>query len=410
MRTFWLLPVLLLLPACASSSHFVATANDTVMEVGDVADDLARADVVALGELHQTPSVHQLHHALLTALHARRSNIVIALEMFERDTQMVLLKYLTGMVTEETFLAQSRPWPDYARDYRPVIEFAKANGLVVIAANAPRKLASQVAREGAAAVLGNPDVARTTTAPEDAYWEEFLLQMKGHPGLTDAMQKNFYAAQCIKDDTMAESITDHLQSIKSGQRPLVVLICGRTHSDHGYGTVARIKNRLPGLDVRVVSAETVKDASTGIYTSPRTIGDYVVVAPEVERPPQKVGPVLAKAEPKAMGAAAKTPAAPPVVAADTAGLRPALGLMPDYAGADGGVLVGTVRPGGPAEKAGIEAGDVIVMLAGSKVTDVENYTEVLDAQAIGKTVTVRVRRETAEVDLQVQVGSRPGNR
>ncbi|MFY9345049.1 MAG: PDZ domain-containing protein, partial [Planctomycetota bacterium] len=98
--------------------------------------------------------------------------------------------------------------------------------------------------------------------------------------------------------------------------------------------------------------------------------------------------------------------APSQPAADTSGLRPALGLMPDYENSVDGVAVGSVREGGPAEKAGLAAGDLIVMLAGTKVGDVEQYMEVLEAQAIGKTVTVRVKRAGAEVDLQVQIGSR----
>lgn len=418
MRSSWLLPVLLFSAACATPTHIVATANDSVMSLGDVADDLAKADVVALGELHRTPAVHRTHHALLTELHARRGNLVIAMEMFERDTQTALLQYLGGMMDEATFLAQARPWPDYARDYRPVIEFAKANGLVVLAANAPRKLASQVAKEGAAAVAGNPDVARETTAPEDDYWEAFLEAMKGHPGASPQMLANMYAAQCLKDDTMAESITDHLQKRRAaGDRPLVVLVCGRMHSDHGRGTVARIKSRMPDLDIRVLSAETVADVASGIYSSPRSIGSYVVVAPETPAPAAGPGPVAkatpvakTEAKPDATKPAAAAPAAPPAAEPDLENLRPALGLMPDYAGTEGGVLVGSVREGGAAEAAGIEAGDVILAIAGVKVTDVEHYTEVLDKQKIGRTIPVVVRREAAEVELQVKVGSRPRTR
>ncbi|MFY9344627.1 MAG: ChaN family lipoprotein, partial [Planctomycetota bacterium] len=305
MRPSWLLS-LLFLSACATpTAHFVATADDSVCEVDAVADALATADVVAFGELHQTPPVHRLHHELLASLHARRPNLVIAMEFFERDVQGVLLKYLSGMIDEPTFLAGSRPPRDYDRDYRPVIEFAKVNGLVVLAANAPRKLAAKVATEGASAVAGDPNVARETTAPEDDYWDAFVDAMKEHPGSTEKMMKNFYAAQCLKDDTMAESITDHLQERrKAGDRPLVVLICGNMHSNYGRGTVARIKSRMPDLDVRVLSAETVKDLSRGVYTSPKSIGEYVVLSPEVERPAQAMP--------------APKPAAPPVAAAPKA--------------------------------------------------------------------------------------------
>jgi len=80
--------------------------------------------------------------------------------------------------------------------------------------------------------------------------------------------------------------------------------------------------------------------------------------------------------------------------------------MPDYAGEDEGVLVGEVFEGRPAFEAGIEQGDRILAINGQPTLDLEEYTEVLDGLIIGRTVTVRVRRETAEVDLKVKVGSR----
>ncbi|MFN7671013.1 MAG: ChaN family lipoprotein [Planctomycetota bacterium] len=429
MRSHWFVVLLALLgAACAAPARIVRTADGADVSVGAAADDLAAADVVALGELHQTPAVHETHLDLIQALHSRRPQLVIAMEMFERDVQTTLLQYLTGAIDEGDFLAASRPWPDYRRDYRPVVEYAKANGIVVLAANAPRKLAAKVAREGAAAVAGEANVARETTAPEDAYYAEFVKAMDGHPGVTREFLGRMYAAQCIKDDTMAESITDYLASLPVGEsKPLVVLVCGRMHSDHGRGTVQRIKNRRPDLDCRVLSAETVKEPSSDPFTSPKDVGSYVVVTAEVERPPMMVGPVIGSekdkgaakgpdarlVEPKTAEAkptAGQPAAAAPAVPAHDENVRPALGLMPEYGGEEGGVKVGSVREGGAADKAGIEAGDLLVALNGTAIKDIEHYTELLDALTIGKAATVRVRREGAEVDLQVVVGSRPRSR
>jgi uncharacterized iron-regulated protein len=412
MRSIALLVPLAWLASCASGPRIIATNNDTVFSVSAVAAAVADADVVALGELHQTPEVHQTHHQLIAAIYSRRPNMVIAMEMFERDVQNVLLQYLNGLIDEGTFRAQSRPWPDYARDYRPVIEFAKKHSIIVLAANAPRPLASKAAKKGLSAVMGDANLARETTAPQDEYWDAFNELMEGHAGMFGpGGMERYYAAQCLKDDTMAETVTDHLtKRYKKGDRPLAVLICGRAHSDHGRGTVQRIKNRMPDLKIRILSAETVDDMGKGMYESPRDVADYVIVAAEH---------VSAQAAPKVL-AAPKVPATgnkPDVAMADEGdlptenpeGMRPALGFMPDYAGAEvPGVGVGPVREGGPAEAAGIEEGDIIVALKGIPTPDIETYTEVLDEQIIGRTVTVKVRKGDAEVDLQVKIGSRSG--
>src|SRR6516165_5219974 len=55
--------------------------------------DLARADVVFLGEQHDDPNTHRLELAVLEGLTHRRVPLVVALEMFERDAQPALDQY-----------------------------------------------------------------------------------------------------------------------------------------------------------------------------------------------------------------------------------------------------------------------------------------------------------------------------
>ena len=410
MRLYGLLISFLCLTACASGPRILASGGAADLSVSMVADEVANADVVALGELHQTPDVHAIHHQLIKELYSRRPNMVIAMEMFERDVQSVLLQYLSGVIDEGTFRSKSRPWPDYARDYRPVIEFAKQNSIVVLAANAPRPLARKAAKEGLSAVMGDANLARETTAPQDEYWDAFNEMMEGHAGMFGpGGMERYYASQCLKDDTMAESLTDYLGKRRvEGDRPLAVLICGRAHSDHGWGAVQRIKNRMPELTIRILSAETVDDLGANQYEVPNDLADFVIVAeaPVREEPSM---PAKVKSAQK-VEEVAKADALP---AANPEGMRPALGFMPNYAGAEvAGVGVGTLREGGPADVAGIEEGDVIVALKGIRTPDIETYTEVLDEQIIGSTVTVRIHKAeteaSAEVDLQVQVGSRGG--
>src|SRR3954467_8455063 len=68
------------------------------------------------------------------------------MEMFERDVQIVLDEYLSDLITEQHFLASSRPWGNYKTDYRPLVELAKEKHLDVIAANAPRRYVNMVSR------------------------------------------------------------------------------------------------------------------------------------------------------------------------------------------------------------------------------------------------------------------------
>ena len=107
---------------------------------------------------------------------------------------------------------------------------------------------------------------------------------------------------------------------------------------------------------------------------------------------------------------APTPAPTPAVAAPAetppADARPGLGFMPDYEAGVDGVAVGGVREGGPAAKAGIQQGDVILVLNGIRVTDAQSYTEALDEQKVGATVPVQILRGSETLELKVTIGTR----
>lgn len=89
------------------------------------------------------------------------------------------------------------------------------------------------------------------------------------------------------------------------------------------------------------------------------------------------------------------------------GLRAYLGTIPDYAQGDTkGVKLSGVSPVGPAAKAGVKAGDIIIKLAGKDITNIYDYTYVMGDLKIGKETTMTVQREGKEVELKVTPGSR----
>jgi len=87
-------------------------------------------------------------------------------------------------------------------------------------------------------------------------------------------------------------------------------------------------------------------------------------------------------------------------------LRAYIGSIPDYAAEVQGVKLSGVRAGGPADKAGLKGGDVIVEFAGSKITSIYDYTYALDAVKIGQPVNVVVLRDGQRVLLTVMPEAR----
>ena len=219
--------------------------------------------------------------------------VTLSLEMFERDTQAGLDKYLAGALAEEELLKASRPWPRYATDYRSLVEMARTQGWPVIAANVPRRHASSVAKSGLSALEALTPAERAWVAvdlqcPRDIYFDRFSEQMNSHQGVAGAGAKpagpdqkppsaaesappaavkapaedqrgtteRYYFSQCVKDETMAEAIA---AGFERHGRKLVLHVNGAFHSDFGLGTVERVRRRLSGRRVAVVSVLPVKD-------------------------------------------------------------------------------------------------------------------------------------------------------
>lgn len=230
--------------------------------------DVAKADVIFVGEQHDDPNTHRLETAILDGLLRRSVSPVVSLEMFERDVQVNVNEYLAGKISEEEMLKGSRPWPRYATDYRGLVERARAKGWPVIAANVPRRLASLVAKTGKDAIgqLSPQDrtyVAADLQCPRDNYFDRFAGTMSGHPAgdmtpeQQSAMTERYYWSQCVKDETMAESIAA-AAAARTSPGP-VVHYNGAFHSDFGLGTAERVRRRMIGKRTTVISMLPVKD-------------------------------------------------------------------------------------------------------------------------------------------------------
>jgi serine protease Do len=74
-----------------------------------------------------------------------------------------------------------------------------------------------------------------------------------------------------------------------------------------------------------------------------------------------------------------------------------------------GALVAQVVPGGPAEKAGIEQGDVIVEFDGKSVADSKELPRIVASTPVEKSVTVKVLRNGKELALKAKVGEMEGD-
>jgi uncharacterized iron-regulated protein len=256
---------------------------------GKMSKALTGADVVLFGESHNNPIAHWLElQVAQDLLKAKGSRLVLGAEMFERDVQPTLAGYVAvcDSITEKVFVEKARAWPNYATDYRPLVELARANRLRFIGTNIPRPMAREVAQKGLDATV-NAVVEHTYAElavlpplplqvdPQRPAYQKMRAMFGGDtghgggPGLD-----NMIAAQALKDATMA-----HFIATGRGTTETLLHFNGSFHSDWHSGICEYLLQEAPTTKLLTIS--TISQADLGkLNEENRGRADYILVVPE----------------------------------------------------------------------------------------------------------------------------------
>ncbi len=242
------------------SAYRLYRADGTSVLFSDMIGEMAEADVVFFGELHNNPIAHWLQLELSQALHKRQGEqLVMGAEMFEADNQLILDEYLAGLIAEKSFEEEARLWKNYVTDYKPLVLLAKEQQLPFIATNVPRRYANLVYREGVTMLDSLPREAHRYLAPlpipidpELPGYKNMASMMSGH-GSEETAEK-LVQAQAVKDATMAHFI---LANHRPGR--LFLHFNGAYHSENKEGIIWYLNHYRPGLNI--VTLSTVEQAA-----------------------------------------------------------------------------------------------------------------------------------------------------
>ncbi len=262
-----------------------------VLDIAALQQDLRGYDVIFFGEHHDDSQIHALQHKLVPGLLDEKRALILSFEMWERHSQGVLDDFLAGKIDEADFIKNSDAWPNH-EDYLPLVTFAQKHGLKAIAANIPRHYAARVAREGWDYVDQLPPeeralIAARLTAPDDDYKKVFMSLMQG--GSMHQMgamnMEQFFQAQCIKDDTMAESIA---LALSENPEARVIHFNGDFHSRGFLGTVSRLRKTMPDLKIAVLTPQNLPPDEDFIMTQEHEgLGTHIILIPKTEEEESK---------------------------------------------------------------------------------------------------------------------------
>ena len=323
----------------------------------DVIRDAARSRIVLLGELHDRADHHRWQLQTVSALAARRP-VVSASRCSPPHAGGP--RSLGGRRADSgTFLRESDwqgVWGFPAPLYLPLLEFARLNRAPMRALNVDRALVSRVGREGWAAVpVGAREGVSDPAPPTSAYRTMLAEAMAAHGGEaapSDAGMQRFVEAQLTWDRALAEGL---VAAAREHPDALIVGIMGTGHLEHGYG----VPHQLAALGERSATVLLPWDTDRDCAKLTPDLADAVFgIAPAVEAPDH----------------------------------GPHLGVT--LAPARDGVRVADVTPGASRPPRAARD-DVVVEAAGTHTTTPADLRAVVDAQAPGTWLPLRVRRGPA---------------
>lgn len=288
-----------------AAGDIVETRTGSAVGLASVAERMAEAHVVLIGEEHTAMDQKVFHADLLDAIATTGRTVVLAMEFFQRGDNDALAGFGRGELDDRGLL-EATGWYDRGgyrwEYYRPVMEVARRRGIRVIGVNVPREIPRAVNRGGLQSLSDEQRAMVGEVSTDGSPQHRYLISR--YFGDTVAMLppgwfENMYAAQCLWDVVMARSLIEAIADDTT-----VVLIVGSGHVAYDLGISRRLAEEraaagLPALDVVTLCPVTApappEDGEPtghpmggGHATAPatpparfaRSLADYVAVFPD----------------------------------------------------------------------------------------------------------------------------------
>jgi uncharacterized iron-regulated protein len=335
-----------------ANQHPAVVDLKTLQTLATMVERLADKSVVYVGENHDNFSHHAVQLEMIRGLHKQTPKIAIGMEMFQRPFQKALDDYTSGAIDERTFLKRSeyfKRWDMEYGLYKPILDFARAHRLPVVALNVRREIVEKVGRGGVDSLTSEEksEIPQPLDLSDQAYRARLKEVFERHQGAATKNFEFFHQAQILWDETMAESVDRFLK-----ERPdyRIVVLAGGGHLQYGAGIPKRVFRRNERPYAVVLSDAEIK----------QEIADFIVFPQPVSRP----------GAPK---------------------------LMVSVEERDRQVRIASFTKNSVSEKAGMKVNDVIVSLDGDPVESIADIKVALFFKQPGETVKVEARRSDAGV-------------
>ncbi len=355
-----------------SPGEIIEIEHDRLVVVEALLDQLANRRIIYVGETHNDLDHHDVQLEILERLYAKDSQLVIGMEMFERTFQGVLDRWTSGAIERGTLVRESEWYSRWKFDffyYEKILNFARENRIKILALNAQRELVERVGDFGIQALSPDERAMIASIDTSDVHHRRYIQRVfKTHQKSPGKTFENFYEAQCVWDDTMAETISDFVTS-QEGEDQRIIVFSGGGHIAYKFGIPERVYKRT-GLSYATVLPSSLKQIREMSHEDEiqdsLPIADFIWVTESSVREKARLG-ILGE----------------------------------DSLADEKGVVIRRVIKGSSAEKAGIQPGDKILSIDGESVHDMVDLRLVLSRKSLGSTSQVVFLRDDKREETEV---------
>jgi uncharacterized iron-regulated protein len=280
------LTVLILIWGCAAKSNTVMIRDtSTAVKVDSILSgnsgktvsfeemmaDVNTYQMIFVGEKHAIQSQHANQLEIIKAVFKSNPSMVVGMEMFDRSYQPVLDLWSAGVLDEETFLRKVHWYANWRFDfalYRDILLFIKKNKVKIVALNIPSYIPARI-RVGGIENLSDNDriyLPKEIDTQNAAYRDYVEKAFSRHSFDGKTKFDDFFMAQCVWDETMAESVASNLGNKK------IIVLAGNGHIQYKYGIPDRAFRRT-GIPFR-----TIYQASVGEEIE-LNVADFIWITP-----------------------------------------------------------------------------------------------------------------------------------
>ena len=354
-----LLGLLICLCAKAQMSHPVTVIGpqNRTQPLNAIIPQLAQHRVVFIGETHDRYHHHLNQLEVIRQLHEHQHRWAIGLEQFQQPFQAHLDAYIAGDMSENELLRNTKYFQRWSYDYRlyrPILRYAKAQGIPLIALNIDRDLHRKAARGDELSDTERNQLPTQIDRSDSAYRDRLETIFAQHPEGVDVDFERFWEAQLLWDESMAERAVQYLNEHPENH---LVILAGSGHIEYGSGIPQRIQRRSALPSMILLPKAGQKNEFRG--------ADYLLASDPVSlNKPGLMGVMLNLAE---------------------------------------GVSAGQILPNSAAARAGIEKDDRILTIADQPIQSLTDIRLALLDKAPGDQVTVQVQREGQTQSLTLEL-------